>query len=338
MKKILALLLISVMMFSLTACDNTKDDNKSTEKNESKKLEKVKIALDWSPNSNHAGIYVAIDKGYFKEEGVEVELVDASETGAEVIVASNACNFGISFQDMLATSFAKEESLPVTAVAAIIQHNTSGIVSLKEKGIDSPEKLEGHKYATWEWDIEQAIIKKVVEEKGGDYSKIEMVPTYVDNIVAGLNSGIDAVWIYRGWDGAILDTQKIEYNFIRFSDYAKELDYYSPVLIANNDYLSANKETTKKLLNALKKGYEYTIENPEEAAKLMAKQVEELDEEVLKSALTYLSKEYKAEESRWGYIDKERWDRFYSWLFENEMLEKEIESGQGFTNEFLPEK
>lgn len=107
--------------------------------------------LDWTPNTNHTGLFVAKELGYFKEEGLEnVEIVQPPEGSTTALIGAGGAQFGISFQDTLAKSFSNDSPVPVTAVAAIIQHNTSGIISLKDKGIDSLKKLEGHKYATWD--------------------------------------------------------------------------------------------------------------------------------------------------------------------------------------------
>ena len=110
---------------------------------------KIDIVLDWTPNTNHTGLYVAQAKGFFEEEGLEVVIMQPPEGGAEAIVGGGGAEFGIGFQDYLAPNYASNTPMPITAVAAIIQHNTSGIISLKEDGIDRPSKLPGHNYATW---------------------------------------------------------------------------------------------------------------------------------------------------------------------------------------------
>ncbi len=115
------------------------------------------------------------------------------------------------------------------------------------------------------------------------------------------------------------------------------MDYYSPIIIANDDYLDKKPETVKKFLEATKKGYEYAIENPEEAADILIRIVPELDETLVNESQKWLANQYKAEVTRWGYIDPVRWDAFYSWLYENKLVEMEIPAGTGFTNEFLPE-
>ena len=102
---------------------------------EKEETEKLTFVLDWTPNTNHTGLYVAQSLGYFEDQGLEVEIVQPPEDGANTLVASGKAQFGVSFQDSMAPGVAGDNALPVTAVAALIQHNTSGIISLKEKGI-----------------------------------------------------------------------------------------------------------------------------------------------------------------------------------------------------------
>ena len=245
MRKVSKILILCLILILIVSCGKSKDNKK------------IRIVLDWVPNTNHTGLYVAKDLGYFKEEGVDVEIVQPPEGSTTALIGAGGAEFGISFQDTLAKSFAKENPVPVTAVAAILQHNTSGIISLKEKGIDSPKKLEGKRYATWEDDIEQAILKKLVTDNGGDFSKVKLIPYTVTNVVASLKTDIDAIWVYYAWDGIATERAGLKTNFLKLRDYGKELDYYSPVIIANNDYLKANPEIAKKVLRAIKKGDEY---------------------------------------------------------------------------------
>lgn len=301
--------------------------------------EKITFMLDWSPNTNHTGLYVAKEKGYFSELGLEVEIIEASESGAEASVAAGSADFGVSFQDTLVPAFsAKEDAiLPITVVAAIIQHNTSGIVSPKDKNILSPKDMPGHSYATWDLPIEQAIIKSVVTNDGGSYDGISLVSTYVEDIGAAFLSGIDSVWIYYAWDGIACEKNGLDTNFFYVRDYAEELDYYSPVIIANNDFLKNKPETAKKFLSAVSKGYEYAIENPDDAAQILVDANEGLDADICKASQEWLAAQYKSDAAGFGVIDKERWDAFYKWVYENELCEYEIPSGFGFTNEYLPQ-
>ena len=323
MKKISKILILCLILVLVVSCGKSKSN------------QKIKIVLDWVPNTNHTGLYVAKDLGYFKEEGLDVEIVQPPEGSTTALIGAGGAEFGISVQDTLAKSFAKENPVPVTAVAAILQHNTSGIISLKEKGIDSPKKLEGKKYATWEDNIEQAILKKLVTDDKGDFSKVKLIPYTITDVVTGLKTDVDAVWVYYAWDGIATERAGLQTNFLKIRDYGEELDYYSPVIIANNDFLKKNPEIAKKVLKAIKKGYEYAMKNPEESAKILVKNSPELDINLVTASQKWISKEYQSDSQEWGIIDGNRWNRFYEWLDKNKAVEREIPKDFGYSNEYL---
>ena len=323
MKKISKILILCLILVLAVSCGKSKNN------------QKIKIVLDWVPNTNHTGLYVAKDLGYFKEAGLDVEIVQPPEGSTTALIGAGGAEFGISFQDTLAKSFARENPVPVTAVAAILQHNTSGIISLKEKGIDSPKKLEGKKYATWEDNIEQAILKKLVTDDKGDFSKVKLIPYTITDVVTGLKTDVDAVWVYYAWDGIATERAGLQTNFLKIRDYGEELDYYSPVIIANNDFLKKNPEIAKKVLKAIKKGYEYAMKNPEESAKILVKNSPELDINLVTASQKWISKEYQSDAKEWGIIDGNRWNRFYEWLYKNKAVEREIPKNFGYGNEYL---
>lgn len=329
-KKILAVGLAAVMTvgaagsITVSAADN--------------ETEKITFVLDWTPNTNHTGLYVAESLGYFEDQGLEVEIVQPPEGGADALVASGRAQFGVSFQDSMAPGVAGDNALPTTAVAALIQHNTSGIISRKGEGMDTPKGMEGKKYATWDGPIEVAMIQNVVEQDGGDFSKVEMIPSTVTDEVSALESGsVDAIWIFYAWAGVKFELTGAETDYFAFKDINPVFDYYTPVVIANNEFLEEEPETAKKFLTALREGYEYAIENPEEAADILCETAPELDPELVLASQEYLKDQYKAEISQWGYIDPERWNAFYEWLNENGLTEAEIPENAGFSNDYLPE-
>ncbi len=299
--------------------------------------EKVRIVLDWTPNTNHTGLYVAQAKGFFDAAGLEVDIMQPPEGSTTELIGAGGAEFGISFQDTLAPTFASDNPMPVTAVAAIIQHNTSGILSLKKTGIDTPAKMAGHSYATWDSPIELAIIKKIVEDDGGNYDDIELIPNTVTDVVTALQTDIESVWVYYAWDGVAAKVAGLDTSYLNFADYGTELDFYSPVIIANNAYLNKNPETAKKFLDAVRQGYEFAIANPDEAADILVEAVPELDVTLVKESQNWLKDQYKAEVEQWGYIDPARWGGFYAWLSENGLIEKEIPAGTGFSNDYLPQ-
>lgn len=332
-KQWIALTVVLCMTVSLCGCGGEKSEKK--EEKSSKDLTEVTMVLDWTPNTNHTGLYVAQEKGYFEEAGLKVSIAQPPDNGATDLVASGGAQFGIDFQDTLAAAFSSDSPLPVTAVAAVLQHNTSGLVSLKEKGIDSPKKLEGHSYATWDSPIEQKTLEYVVNKDGGDFGEVKLISTYVEDIVAALHADIESVWIYRGWDGVKCEQAGLETNFLEFREMDETFDYYSPVIIANNEFLSKNPDTAKAFLGAVKKGYEDAAKDAGKAAEILCKQVPELDEKLVKDSQEYLSGQYIADADSFGVIDAARWNRFYNWLNENQLVENEIPENTGFTNEYL---
>lgn len=335
LKRILALILATTTLVAMTACGK-KDSDVSN--NNSKDLKEITFVLEWTPNTNHTGLYVAQEKGYFAEEGLDVTIVQPPEDGATALVASGKAQFGISCQDTITPAIVGDTTLPITVCAALVQHNTSGIVSRKGEGMDTPRGLEGKKYATWDLDVEKAIMKNVIEVDGGDFSKVNLVPsTVTDEVTALQTKSVDAIWIFYAWGGIATKVKGLDTDYFAFKDINPVFDYYTPVVIANNEFLKKNADTAKAFFRALKKGYEYAIENPTDAAELLLAAVPELDADLVKESQVWLSKEYKAEEKSWGYINPNRWNAFYNWLNDNNLVETKIPENTGFTNEYLPE-
>lgn len=332
LKKVLAIVMSTIMLLSLAACD--KKDIKTSGTGNTK----ITFVLDWTPNTNHTGLYVALEKGYFEEAGIDVEIVQPPEDGAEVLVASGEAQFGVSFQDTMAAAVSGEEALPITAVAALVQHNTSGIISREGEGMDTPKGLEGNTYATWNGPIELAMMEHIVNSDGGDFGKVELIPsTVTDEVTALKTESVDSIWIFYAWAGVKTELEGLKTDYFAFKDIDSVFDYYTPVVISNNDFLKENPDTAKAFLDALKKGYEYAIEDPEGAADILCKHVPELDYELVLASQKYLANEYKAEVEQWGYIEPARWNAFYNWLNEQEILENDIPENTGFSNEYLSE-
>ena len=332
MKKIIKGLYIGLSLFAIAAASMACGSEKQSTSVE----KKLKLVLDWTPNTNHTGLYVAMDKGYYKEAGIELEIVQPPEDGAEVLVASGKADFGISFQDTMAGALSKDSPLPIKAVAAITQHNTSGIMSRKGDGITTPKGLEGKKYATWDLPIEKAILKNVLEKDGGDFAKVELIPSTVTDEVSALSTKqIDAVWVYYGWAGISAKVKGFDFDYFAFKDINPTFDYYTPVLITNDDMIKNNSDTVKKFLEATKKGYEFAAGNPQDAAEILLKYAPEIDSKLANASQEYLSTCYIDKDIPWGYIDSERWKNFYRWINENNLLEHRIDEGAGLDNEFI---
>ena len=308
---------------------------------EDKDLEKVTFCLDWTPNTNHTGLYVAQSLGYYEEAGLDVEIVQPPEDGAALMCAAGQAQFAIEAQDTMAASLALDDPLGITAVAAVIQHNTSGIISRAGDGIDTPAGLTGKTYSTWESPIELAMLENVVNGDGGDFSQVTLIPNDITDEPAALAAHqTDAIWVFEGWGYINSEVEGIDCDYFNFSDVNPVFDYYTPVIIANNDYLAENPDQAKAFMEATAKGYEYAVEHPEEAADMLiaGDNTGSLKgaEELVKKSQEFLSVKYIDDADSWGVIDADRWNAFYSWLYENELCAKDL-TGIGFSNDYLPQ-
>lgn len=328
MKKIIYSIVTIILMCTLVACQNKEQS--------SSQLKKVDFILDWAPNTNHTGLYVAKEKGYFKEVGIDLDIKMPPEDSSSDLVINNKAPFTIYFQDSMASKLSKGAN--ITAVAAIVENNTSGIISKASENITSPKDLENKKYGTWNDPIELAMIKNIVENNGGNYDNIKLVPNSDSNSITAIENNVfDASWIYYGWDGIMAKHQNINTNFFYLKDYNQNLNYYSPIIIANNDYLKNNSEEAKKIIQAIKKGYQYAIDHPEEAAEILIKYSPELSNKkaFIIESQKYLSQQYATNKEKWGEIDPARWSNFYKWVNENNITETKLQESSGFTNEYL---
>lgn len=331
--KATALLMTATMLVGLTACGTAKEAENS-------ELTKITFCLDWTPNTNHTGLYVAQSLGYYEEAGLDVTIVQPPEDGAALMCASGKAQFAVEAQDTMAASLV-DGGLGISAVAALIQHNTSCMMSRAGDGIDTPKGLEGKTYSTWESPIEMAMIENLMTAEGADFSKLKLIPnTITDEPMALAANQTDAIWVFYGWGGINADIENVDCDYFFFSDINPVFDYYTPVIIGNDQFMTENPEVTKKFLEATRKGYEYAIENPEVAADILiaGDNTGSLAgaEELVVASQSWIGSQYKAEENRWGYIEPERWDAFYSWLYDNGLTEEDL-TGKGYTNQYLPE-
>lgn len=302
-------------------------------------LKKITFCLDYTPNTNHTGIYVAQKRGYFKEAGIELEIVQPAEDGAEAMIGSGQAQLGVSYQDFIANTLASDNPVPIEAVAAIIQHNTSGIMSRKQDGITRPKFMEDHRYATWNMPIEQATIKHVVEKDGGDFSKIQMVPADASDEIQGLKADLfDTVWVFEAWAVQNAIVQHYDVNYFAFRDIDEVFDFYTPVIAVNTDYAKENNLVVDAFVKAAQRGYEDAIKDPSAAADILLEAAPELDSALVHQSQEFLAKRYQDDADRWGIIDPNRWAAYFKWLNDNKLVNKPLDVTSGYTMEFIGDK
>ena len=327
-------LIFTVSLFLLTCLSgNSIADNPSSEK-----LKEITVLLDWIPNTNHTGMYVAKEKGYYAEEGFSVDIIQPSEGGSAALIAAGQGEFGISYQEQVTYARTTKEALPVKAIAAIIQHNTSGFASPIERGIETPKDFEGKKYGGWGSPMETAMIKALMENDAGDFLKTEIIYIGAIDFFTSVREHVDYTWIYYGWDGIAAQLKDFPINFILLQDYDSNLDFYTPVIIASEDLLRKEPELTRKFLRATTRGYKFCIEKPEEAAEALLKNAPETDREIAIASQKYLASQFQADAERWGEMKEEVWENYANWMYKRKLIDKELDANAAFTNEYLPEK
>ncbi len=306
--------------------------NKSPKTNPQK--QKVVVLLDWFPNTNHTGLYVAKEKGYFAKESLEVSILQPGEGESTQVVAAGKANFGVSSQESVIQ--ARVAGIPIISIAAIIQHNTSAFASLEKSNIKTVNDFENKRYGGWGSPIEETVIKAVMNEAGADYEKVKNITIGETDFFKTIGRDSDFQWIFYGWDGVEAARRGIKLNTIMLKDLNPILDYYTPVIITNENHVKNQKELVKKFMKAVTQGYEFSIRNPTEAAQILIKSAPELNKELVKQSQVYLSYEYQSDSQKWGIQREKVWERYAQWLSDQKLIKKMINVKGAFTNEFLP--
>ncbi|MGI5939206.1 MAG: ABC transporter substrate-binding protein [Thermoleophilia bacterium] len=336
MKRVSLIVLTLLLAVSVVACGGDASTESTTPRSTASGSVPVTLMLDWVPNTNHTGVYVAQQKGYFKEAGLNVKIVEPGEVYPEGAVASGAADFGISFQESV--TLARAEGAPIVSVAAVLQHNTSGFASLAGLGVAGPADFEGLHYGAWGSPSEIPTLKALMEGVGADFNRLKMVTTgFADALALLSQKQVDLVWIYYGWQGIQAKQQGIDLDIVMMQDYLDSVpDFYTPVVIAGESTIAQRPDTVKRLIGALSRGYTFAAQNPDEAADILMAAAPELDKELVKESQRWISPYYIAEAPRWGEQKESVWQGYSDWLAKNGVVASSDDVKKAFTNQFLP--
>lgn len=301
-------------------------------------LEPVTVMLDWYPNTNHTGLYVALERGYFAAEGLDVEVLQSGEGGVEQAVGAGQVDFGFSSQEN--ATYALAEGVPILSLAAILQHNTSAFASLKETGVRTVKDFEGKRYGGWGSPSETAVIQAAMAKHGADFSKLEMVTLGQADFFATIGRTADFEWIYYGWDGIEAERRGIELNTIFLKDLDPVFDYYAPLMVTSQQLAATRPDKVAAFMRALAKGYADALADPASGAEILLRHAPELNPELVRRSQAFLAQVEKLDETQgrpfWGYQDQEVWARYACWMYEAGLIAHPVDTEQAFTNRFLP--
>lgn len=298
----------------------------------------VRVMLDWTPNTNHAGMYLAKAEGYYRRAGLDVDIVEPGATSdPNQAVGAGTVDFGVSAAEQLVP--ARAEGVPVVSIAAIIQHNTSSLISLASSGITRPRDLAGHTYGAYGATFEKALIDALVSCDGGDPAKVRFTQVGDSDYRQGLTSGhFDTVWVFDAWDVIRLaDIDGLDLDRISFADHLDCIpDWYTPIIVTSESHVTEDPELVAKFTAATAHGYRDAMASPRKAAAALLAGADGLDPELVTRSMKFLSTRYAADPMRWGHQDTSVWDRFVTFLEHHDIVGKGFDVDAAFTNRFLP--
>jgi ABC-type nitrate/sulfonate/bicarbonate transport system substrate-binding protein len=325
---------IAVALVASAACGGNDDDAPAGASGQTRD---ATLVLNWTPNAHHLGVYAAQQLGWYRDAGIDLEIVEPTEGGAERPVGTGAAEFGISVAEAVLP--ARANGVPIVSIGTILPVNDSALMSLAAEEIRTPADLAGKTYGGYSGPLETELINRLASCGGVDPASVRHVEVGNVDYLAGLEAGrFDVVWIFAGWDGIrAKEIADADVNLIRFDD---ELDcipnWYTPLFITNEALARDDPELVRAFVDATTRGYELAIDDPQRAGELMMDAVPEMDEPLIRAAADYYSTRFEAGEKPFGTQDERTWATFEDFLVDSGLLEQPVEVNEAFTNEFLP--
>lgn len=302
-------------------------------------MDNVRVALDWTPNTNHTGFYVAAELGYYADNGLDVALLTPEQddyliTPAKKLELGQADVALAPFESVISLN-TKASPLPVAAIAALLREDLSAIVALSTNTIKRPKELDGRIYASYKARYEDAIVKQMISNDGG---RGDLTITYPDKLGIWntlLTGSADATWIFDNWEGVEAEAQGIGLTKFRLLEYG--IPYgYSPVLFTAREQIDTNPDTYRRFLSATKKGFLYAASNVPESVDILSRYVPERDRTAIDLAKSQAyTAAYYGDETNWGQMDVSRVREFVDWLRQQGLETQPLDVTALFTNELL---
>lgn len=295
----------------------------------------VSLALDWYPWAAHTGIYLALENGYFDDEGLNVTVYVPGDpaTGLQ-LVASGEDDFVISYQaDVM---IARGEDLPVQSVAALVQHPLNSIMALGSSGITTPADLAGKKVGVSGLASDEALLSAVLAQAGVELEQVEIINVGFNLVTSLLSGQVDAVigayWVH---ESLLIEQQGETVNVIKLEEWGVP-DYYELVLVATDDMVDDDGETIEKFVRALQQGYAAAEADPAAALDALVAAAPDTDRALEEAGLPLLIPFWTDNGAvPFGTQTDERWETYGLWLSENGLLTQEVVPADAFTNEFV---
>lgn len=294
----------------------------------------VTVALDWTPNTNHLGLYVAKANGAFAKQNLDVRLVQMKQTSTTQLVGAGRAEFGISFVSDL--MHARAQKIPVVSVAGIIPENTSCFAWRAATPIKTVKDFEGKRYGGWGSPEEEATLRYIMEKSGANFKKLKMVTTGVSDFLPTTARNADFMWIYMGWDGIRAKLENVDIKTLCVRDIDPVFNHPSPLIITSEKLRREKPDLLRKFLAAASEGYQFAAAKPDEAAKLFLSQVPESDEKLVRASARYLAAEYTKKIPSWGFQEVSKFNAYRIWANQQKIHALSDDAASFVSNAFLP--
>lgn len=302
-------------------------------------MQKIRLALDWTPNVNHLGFFIAKELGYYVQKNIDLQILNPIEdnytlTPGKKLELDMADAAIAPFETVISLN---NKSNPVRALAiySIFQNDLSCIVTLKSSNIATPKQLDGKTYASYKARYEDLIVKEMIKNDGGKGDPKILYPEKLGIWNTLLSGNADATWIFDNWEGIEANSKGVELNKFTMAEF--NIPYgYSPIVIAKAESISRNKSLYSDFVKETQKGFLFAKANPAESLRILKKYVTEYDLKNidLEKSIAF-STAHLGDESNCGMMKEERVNAFLNWITEKGLEEHAILDQQLFTNELF---
>jgi NitT/TauT family transport system substrate-binding protein len=295
-------------------------------------LEKVTLQLDWTPNTNHLGIYVALANGWYKDAGIDLEILPYGDASPDTVVANGQADVGVSFP--ASVIYSRAAGLPLTSIASVLQSNPTQLAVLASSDIQRPRDFDGKTYAGFGLPYEEPQIRTVIQADGGkgDFQ----VATLDSFAYEALYSGrADFTEMFMTWEGIEADMRGIAIRSFKYTDYGMP-NFPGVILIARSDDVASGSPKLKKFLEVTQRGYTYAAEHPDDAAKLLLDYLPDAfpEPDLVTRSAEALPGYFLVSGTAWGVQNADDWHAYTKWFVDQGLItdanDKPITSIDGF--------
>lgn len=301
-------------------------------------MDKLTLALDWTPNINHIGFFIAREKQLYRQHGIDLQITDPSEDNYALTPAKKVelgqADFALCPTESIISYRTKENPFQLIAIAAVLQEDLSAIAVKSDGGINSPRHLDGKRYSSYQARYEDEIVRQMIINDGGKGvfeigypNKFGIWNTIIDN-------SFDATWIFLNWEGVQAKTKGLDLSYFKMSDYGIPYSY-SPVIATDQGRISAHRNACSKFLEATEAGFRYCQRHPKEAIKLFQSYIPKKDQDIPLEKALKLSSPHFGDKDNWGRIEMSKIIEFQQWIFDKNLENKKLNPNEIFTNELF---